>query len=69
MGMHWYGWEHVGVGGHVLVGLWASVWCVRAVGATGEGPGACIGGLGMAECGRSDAGLRGVAWRWHRAGR
>ena len=36
--------EHVGVGGHASVGPWASVRRVRAVGATGEGPGACIGG-------------------------
>ena len=32
---------------------------VRAVGAHGEGPGACIGGLGAAGCGRSSTGLRG----------
>ena len=32
---------------------------VRAMGAHGEGPGACIGGLGVAGCGRSGAGLRG----------
>ena len=32
---------------------------VRAMGAHGEGPGACIGGLGVARCGRSGAGLRG----------
>ena len=32
---------------------------VRAVGARWEGPGACIGGLGVAGCGRSSAGSRG----------
>ena len=69
VGTHRYGWEHVSMGGHVSVGPRASVWHVRAVGATGEGLGACIWGLGVAECGRSGAGLRGVAWRWHRAGR
>ena len=57
------------MGGHASVGPWVSVWHVRAVGATGEGPGACIGGLGVAECGRSGAGLCGVAWRGHGAGR
>ena len=32
---------------------------VRAMGACGEGPGACIGGLGAAGCGRSGTGSRG----------
>ena len=60
VGMHRYGWEHVGVGGHVWVRPRASVQNVRALGATGVGPGACIGGLGVAECGRSGVGLHGV---------
>ena len=69
MGTHRYGWEHVGVGGHALVGLRASVWHLRAVGATGEGPGACIGGATidvLHECipggGRMWQKRCGVAW-------
>ena len=55
------------MGGHVSVWPWASVQCVRAVGACGEGLGTCIGGLGAAECGRSGAvawGHMEVAWGW-----
>ena len=53
-----HGWAHVS---GVLV------WHVRAVGASGEEPGACIRGLGAARCGRSCMGSCGghmeVAWR------
>ena len=31
------------MGGHTSVGPWALVWCVRAMGACGEGLGTCIG--------------------------
>ena len=33
-----------------------------------EGTGACIGGLGVAGCGRTSAGSREVAWRQHGGG-
>ena len=69
MGMHPYRQEHVSMGGHALVGPQALVWHVRAMGAHGEGLGACIGGLGVAEYGRSGVRLRGVAWRWCGTGR
>ena len=57
------------MGRHMLSGPRVLVQHVRAMRAHGEGPGACIGGLGAAEYGRSGVGLHGVVWRWHRAGR
>ena len=57
---HGYAWVHVGACqcGWACVGV-ALVQCKRAVGAHGEGLGACIGDLGVARYDRSGAGLCG----------